>query len=508
MMFEIRRGAMLLLCVCAFQFSFAPLDAGEWRFDVRFSETVRKAPFSGRVYLFFGPAQAGASGEPRTGPNWFRPQPFVARDVVDWKPGETLTFSTQEPKGLLTFPADPKSWDAAGRAVQAVARFNPWERNVGTGAGNGFSAVAKAQGDTLEAPQRLDIDQIVAEEKFNDTEWAKLLRVRSKKLSEFSGHDVDVQAAVLLPASYKSQPERRYPVIYSIPGFGGTHFMGRRETPIPEKNREGVEFIRVFLDPSCPLGHHVFADSDNNGPWGTALVSEFIPALDKAYRTIAAPTARFLTGHSSGGWSSLWAQVTWPEVFGGVWSTSPDPVDFRDFQRIDLYRPGENMYVDAKGDRRPLARVGGQPILWYRDFDQMETVLGPGGQLHSFEAVFSPRAKDGRPVPVWNRTTGEVDTRAARHWEKYDIRLVLERRWKTLEPNLAGKLNVIMGDQDTFYLEGACVLLKESLKDLGSDAVVEIQPGKDHGNILTPALFNRIRNEMTEAFLKHHPPAP
>ena len=45
----------------------------------------------------------------------------------------------------------------------------------------------------------------------------------------------------------------------------------------------------------------------------------------------------------------------------------------------------------------------------------------------------------------------------------------------------------------------------ESLKELGSDAVVEIVPGKDHSNLLTPEIRARIRKEMTAAFLKHHP---
>jgi len=28
------------------------------------------------------------------------------------------------------------------------------------------------------------------------------------------------------------------------------------------------------------LGHSVYANSDNNGPWGDALIKEFIPALE------------------------------------------------------------------------------------------------------------------------------------------------------------------------------------------------------------------------------------
>ena len=49
--------------------------------------------------------------------------------------------------------------------------------------------------------------------------------------------------------------------------------------------------------------------------------------------------------------------LTYPEIFGGCWSTAPDPVDFRDFQKINLYRAGENMFVDAAGEQRPIASL-------------------------------------------------------------------------------------------------------------------------------------------------------
>jgi dienelactone hydrolase len=126
----------------------------------------------------------------------------------------------------------------------------------------------------------------------------------------------------------------------------------------------------------------------------------------------------------------------------------------------------------------------------------MEEVMGHGGQLGSFEAVFSPRGPDGKPLRLWDRHTGAVDPAVARNWEAYDIRLTLERNWKTLAPKLAGKIHVYMGGDDTFYLEGATRLLGESLKKLGSDAVVEIVPGKDHGTLLDPKMRKRIAEEM------------
>jgi hypothetical protein len=492
------RITTLVLAVLAWA-AFAP--AAEWQFQVQFTKNASAKPYTGRVYVFFSRRRR----EPRTGPGWFNPELFIARDVKDVAPGETVAFDAARPQGMLAYPKPLAEMDLAGYRAQAVIRFNPFDRNIGTGPGNGYSEVLKIGKDEQEFA--LTVEKLVPERKFRESEWSKLLRVRSKLLSDFHKRDVFMNAAVILPASYYDEPDRRYPVLFTIPGFGGTHFGGQRSRPVSESNRNGVEFLRVLLDPSCPRGHHVFADSANNGPVGKALITELIPALDAKYRTVAEPGARFLTGHSSGGWSSLWLQVAYPDFFGGTWSTSPDPVDFRDFQRINLYRPGENMYRDNHGELRPLARGGGRVLLTYEGFAKMEWVLGYGGQLHSFEAVFSPRGKDGTPRLLWDRRTGVIDTEVANTWKPYDIRLKLVENWKTLGPKLEGKLHVFMGDADTFYLEGATIKLKEALAKLSEDPVIEIHPGKDHGSIMTQKLRDRIRKEMVDAFLERFPDA-
>jgi len=237
----------------------------------------------------------------------------------------------------------------------------------------------------------------------------------------------------------------------------------------------------VVPDPTCYRGHSVFADSANNGPWGAALVEELIPYIDKKFHGVPSGKHRYVTGISSGGWSALWLQVTYPDAFNGCWAHCPDPVDFRDFQQIDLYAEGSNMYVDAAGQKRPLARMGDKVIITYEDFIKREEVLGPGGQIRSFEAVFGRKGSDNRPEPFFDPQTGAVNTAVIRTWEPYDIRLVLERNWPTLAPKLAGKLHIYAGAKDTFYLEGAVALLKKSLTKLGSDAYVLIVPDMAHG---------------------------
>jgi S-formylglutathione hydrolase FrmB len=468
----------------------APADREPLAFEVTYPPDLHRGPISARVYVMLGPV--AAVGEPRKGPNWFRPRPFFAVEARDWWPGEPLRIDA----GAIGFPGPLDALKPGRYAVQAVVRLNPDTHQLGDGEGNAHGPVRRLELDPESSGTvALVVDRLVPARPFPESDRVKLVEIPSPLLSAFHGRPIRQRAAVILP---EGDPNLERPVLYIIPGFGGNHRMAL-ELVKGRRNVFGKDLIRVVLDPDCGMGHHAFADSATNGPRGRALVEELIPHIERTFHAIPGPAARLLNGHSSGGWSSLWLQVTYPDAFGGTWSTSPDPVDFRDFQGIDLYARGENMFRDRDGNRRPIARRGGRPALFYDDFSRMEDVIGDGGQLRSFEAVFSPLGPDGRPRRLWDRADGTIDPEVARAWEVFDIRLVLERNWPALGPGLAGKLHVITGARDTFYLEGAARLLKESLAALGSDAVVEVVPGKDHDSILDSELAARLDREMKAA---------
>jgi hypothetical protein len=477
----------------------APAGAAEFR--LTFDGRTHPGPFTGRVYVLL--SQKEPKDGPPSGPRWFNPEPFFARDVKAWKPGEELALAADT---ALGFPEPLARLPRGTYWVQAVLDLDRGARSFAAAEGNVYSRPARLALDGAGgAPVRLVLDQVYNARRFEETDRVKLVDVESRLLSAFHGRPVRLRAGVVLPKSFTREPARRYPVVYEVPGFGGDHFGAFAAAKRGAADVDGVEMIHVVLDPNCRLGHHVFADSENNGPFGRALVEELIPHVEKAFRGLGRPEARFVTGHSSGGWSSLWLQVTYPDVFGGVWSTAPDPVDFRDFQRINLYEPGVGVFFDGKGRPRPLARKGDKVAIWYKSFSDMEEVMGHGGQLASFEAVFSPRGPGGRPLPLWDRKTGAVNPPVARAWQRYDIRLVLERNWPALAPKLAGKLHVYTGARDTFYLEGATALLKESLARLGSGAVVELFPGRDHATLMDAGLRRRIAREMAELFRRRYP---
>ena len=491
----VARGAVLPIGVCA---------AGEpLAFRVTLDPSVADEPVGGRLYVFLS---TRTRGEPRFGPDWFNPEPFFGLDVQNVRLGASIIIDDSA-DGL---PGRLSELPPGKYRVQALLHHSFYSPHPGRAAGNFFSLVREMELDGAESDTiGLLLDQVVPPRANAPPSWSREIAVTSRLLSEFHGREVVERATVILPPSYDQRPEERYPTVYIIPGFGGSH-QGRQWRGITgprEANQGEVELIRVMLSGQCRWGHHVYANSATNGPRGDALVEELIRHVDADFRTVSAPTARFVTGHSSGGWSSLWLQVSYPDVFGGVWSQAPDPVDFHDFQRIDIYTdPPLNVYRDERGNRRPIARRGGRPLMWYDSFCRMDDVIGRGGQLRSFEAVFSPLDADGEPQRLWNRVTGRIDPEVARAWRKYDLGVILTENWDALGPKLQGKLHVTAGGADTFYLEGAVKLLAQRLEDLKSDAEIEIVPGASHDSFLTPDRVRTVRRRMSAAYLIHHSP--
>lgn len=474
-------------------------------FAVTYDESIADS-YTGRVYVMLGDATAG---EPRLGPRWINPQPFFAIDVTDWQPGETIVLDASD--RTLAFPAPLDELPAGEYAVQAVMRTNLDSHTIGSGEGTGYSPkrTLRLAGD-LDEPVALHITEIAEKRdpsrhpmfgRLLESDRLEHVRLRSDLLSDFHGRDIYLAAAVLLPESYNHQDndQRRYPALYLIPSFAGSEFQSLFMAMM-NRDENADQIIKIGLDGMCRTGHHVYATSATNGPYADALVEELIPHLESRFRLTPAPHGRYLTGISSGGWSSLWLQIMYPDDFGGVWSFVPDPVDFRAFQTVNIYADGANMYRDEHGQRRPLGREGDDVLIWADSFAHMEHVIGEGGQLHSFEAVFSPSGPDGRPMPLYDRESGAIDPRVADAWKKYDINLVVQDRWDRIAPHLRGKIHIIAGEDDNFFLEDAVKLLDQTLQQLGADAEIEVLEGRDHGSTPSPDQFQRVDAELLEMY--------
>ncbi|HZJ31435.1 MAG TPA: alpha/beta hydrolase-fold protein [Vicinamibacterales bacterium] len=307
----------------------------------------------------------------------------------------------------------------------------------------------------------------------------------SPALSNFWGRPVMMHGWVVTPPDYVAHPGQRFPTVYYTQGFGGSlrslHDVGVARWNDMQMGK-APSMIWVGIDQSSPSGTSEFVNSVNNGPWGQALTAELIPDLERHYRMDAKPSGRFVTGHSSGGWAALWLQVNYPKLFGGAWPTSPDPSDFHNFLGVDLYAPRANVYRKPDGSPWPLAQDKGQMLVSIEDYTRREVVVGAyGGQLASFEWVFSPRGADGLPVPLFDRTTGAVDSVVISYWrDHYDVAERLRRHWPELKRDLDSKIHLTVGSADSFYLDGAAHLLEATMKELGARTDFRYVEGRGH----------------------------
>jgi enterochelin esterase-like enzyme len=391
---------------------------------------------------------------------------------------------------------------APGRyAVQAVLDERHTYAYSGRGAGDLVSPVeilSLPAGGVLRLAETLpDSDPTAPSPDMSDADRAELkhalkhtdrIHFQSATLTRFFRRSTYLRGWVLLPPGYHKHPERRYPAVYYTHGFGDDSggLLGAA-TYMDQAMADGraPPLIWVYLDESSPLGTHEFADSANDGPWGTALTSELIPALEQRYRMQGTARGRLLNGHSSGGWATLWLQTHYPTLFGGTWSTSPDPADFHDFFNANLYVAGENMYHEANGTERPAMRDHDKVQATFREVTLMGAVLGDyGDQIASFEAVFSPRGADGKPLQLFDRKSGAVHPAVAAYWcSHYDITRYLETHWPELKPDLDGKLHVIVGTQDSWYLDGPVRRLQAMLDRLGAKSDFRYLAGRTHNDV-------------------------
>src|SRR5436190_1181844 len=93
---SIRRGIGVLSCLALLAHAAAAL-ASPLEFRITFDPKVSTHPFTGRIYVMLSHEPVT---EPRSGPNWFRPEPFFARDIEDWRPGEVAVLAG----GALGYP--------------------------------------------------------------------------------------------------------------------------------------------------------------------------------------------------------------------------------------------------------------------------------------------------------------------------------------------------------------------------------------------------------------------
>lgn len=388
------------------------------------------------------------------------------------------------------YPAKLSSLPAGDYLGQAVLDLHHDDSNWRREPGNLYSDVTRFSINSQ--PQIVDLllTRLIQPIQYPATPQAEVFQIRSKLLSDFHHRDIYLRAGVVFPIDQR--PGRSYPAIYDVPGFGGNGISIVLHPIKPPTDPAALELARdtyhIYLDPESGNGHTLFANSDNNGPCGDALVTELIPALEAKYKLISDPNARIIRGHSSGGWASLWLALQYPQTFGACFASSPDPVDFHRLERIDIY-DFANAYVDPAGKTLYGSRSEKTTV---REENAIEQVLGPrntsGHDWDSWQADWGHRGLDESPANLFDPFTGAIDHTEAESYRRFDITDLLKQHPDRYAPIFRQRIRLVVGDQDTFYLNEAVELLKKQLDSIPRNGepgpgYIKILPGYNHGNV-------------------------
>ena len=486
---------------------------------VRFPASRSATPLDGRLLLLL-------SNDPGEEPRMQiddtpKSQMVFGVTVVGWRPGESLAIDDTAqgyprarlkdvPPGEYTVQAVLNIYETFHRSDGKTVKLAP-----DRGEGQHWNL---APGNLLSKPRLVHIgpaappiavlleDVIPPINPEPETKYIRHIRIQSTLLTKFWGRPVDLSAIVLVPEGYDSHPRAHYPLIVFHDHFV-TGFNDFRETPpdpdlkpdyserfhLAGYNRvqleEAYKNYQAWIAPGTPrvlvvkLQHaNPFYDdsyavnSSNLGPYGDAIESELIPAVERQFRGIGQGWARFVYGGSTGGWESLAVQIFYPRHYNGAFVACPDPVDFHAYMTVDLYGqdnmffiPGANKNIEQPAMRDYL----GHTLISMRDNIAYEAALGDRGrsgeQFDIWQAVFSPTAEDGYPQPIFDKRTGAIDHNTAEYWRgHYDLNAILQRDWTTLGPYLQGKIHLYVGSDDTYFLNNAVYLMEDFLKQTGT----------------------------------------
>jgi hypothetical protein len=463
----------------------ARLPSSGPRMAVTFTATARAAAVTGRVYVAISRSN-DRSPIDQTSPTGV---PLFAVNVENLAPGQAAAIDPDTagypvaslrglPPGDYWMEPFVNVYTRFARADGHVVwlHMDQWEgQDWKRSPGNLYGRAVRVHFDPRSsATISLVADQVIPPiQALPDTATVRRIKIQSQILSTWWGQPIYLGATIQLPLGYDEHPDVKYPIVYSEGHFslnppGNVRGAGAAtEAPGPKVIWVSLQHPSPYYDDSYGV------NSANNGPYGDAIMQELIPAVESSVRAIREPWARILTGGSTGGWIALAHQIFYPDFYGGAFALCPDSVDFRYHQIVNLYQDQNAYYLPGRSEwvtiERPDTRQpDGNITSMMKDENWFEAVVGDhsrsGGQWDIWEATYGPVGLDGYPQRIWNKATGVIDRTVADHWKQhFDLRNILETNWSTLGPKVAHKINVYVGDADTYYLNMGVHMLNDFL---------------------------------------------
>jgi S-formylglutathione hydrolase FrmB len=266
------------------------------------------------------------------------------------------------------------------------------------------------------------------------------------------GDPVERPVLVYLPPGYDGQPDRRYPSVYVLMGYGGHVTMWHNRTPFRQPFPETADqlfaadaaphAIVVYVDAWTSYGGSQFVDSPGTGRYHSYLCDEVVPWVDGRYRTLAGAAHRAIAGKSSGGFGAMITPMLRPDLFGALATHAGD----------SLY---ELCYLPDFGDCvRELRSYDGDIWRWWRDFTARVAFTKKADQILlgvlGVAACFSADS-DGTPELPFDSRTAVLREEVWQRWLDWDPVRMVPRHAAALR-SMRG-IWIDAGTADDFYLD-------------------------------------------------------
>lgn len=299
----------------------------------------------------------------------------------------------------------------------------------------------------------------------------------------FSPEQATQRFLVGLPPGYWTSLER-YPVVFVSHGFSGNRRTYLKNYQVWREEMKLRPMILISLDSNGDYGHHLFLNSQANGPRMQVLTEEVVPYVEAHYRSLG---RRVVYGQSSGGWTAISLLRRAPKVFAAAVATGPDPLTLRDW----WMGPNHNLYHEPDGSPRMFAPSIG---LSMRTLVDRELETRSFGQFAAFLACFSRVRADLEPMPFespFQLTTGALRPEIWEQWRSQDQSLWVEEHPLEAARCFSHRLALIVGNKDEFGLYPTTLHFSQTLDRLKIPHRLQIVDGAGHTDYLDDSNFQR-----------------
>ena len=289
------------------------------------------------------------------------------------------------------------------------------------------------------------------------------IQVHGKSLEgNLEGDSPDRDVFVYLPPSYATQPNRRYPVVYMLHGYGlhaeqwiGFANFGKLEKDLAAGTAK--EMILVAPDAFTLENGSFYSNSKATGDWETYVAVELVNYIDDHYRTIPDRMSRGLMGHSMGGYGTFRIGMKHPEVFSSLFAMSAGSAWDNGTVAPETAQALEAVKTKEEAAKVPYAQKGtlAKAAAWSADADNPPL-------------FFDLPVKDGKPQP-----------RIQAKWAASSLLVMLEQYAPNLKKMKAIAMNV--GDMDALMPSNQA--MDEALTKAGINHTFEIFPGTHNDQV-------------------------